>query len=194
METELPGRVRLRARRLMRRPWPRVLVGAIVVATSFGCTSPTGSCAPLTLDAVASERLDGWRAMLDFAPVTPCGGSSLGVSLVTLDRPHGEPRLTFVVTADGRPVFLMSQSRAVRAFTQVPDGATRLSWSVDGVEVMGFEELGGGAPALLYLRWEVEAVVHEFQGNPSRRYSLVSLRAIARDNIAQTIVLARRQP
>lgn len=187
-------RVRLRSRWPTPSLWPATIVGAIVAVTTFGCGSPTGSCALLAIDGVASERLDEWQAMLDFTPVTPCGGSSLRVSQVTLDRPHGEPRVTFVVSADRRSVFLMSQSRAVRAFTQVPDGATRLSWSVDGLAVTGFEGPGGAAPALLYLRWEVEAVVHEFQGNVSRRYSLPALRAIAHDNIARTSVLAEREP
>jgi len=170
------------------------IVGAIMVVITFGCTSPTESCAPLTLDGVTSERLDGWQAMLDFTPVTPCGGSSLRVSQVTLDRPHGEPRVTFVVSADREPVFLMSQSRAVRAFTQVPDGATRLSWSVDGVAATGFEGPGATAPALLYVRWEVGTMIHEFQGNVSRRYSLPALRAVARDNIARTLILTERGP
>lgn len=187
-------RVRLRSRWPTPRLWPGTIVGAIVAVALFGCASPTGPCGPLSIDDAPSERLDGWQAMLDFTPVTPCGGSSLRVSQVTLDRPHGEPRLTFVVSADRRSVFLMSQSRAVRAFTQVPDGATRLSWSVEGLAVTGFEGPGTTAPALLYVRWEVGAIVHEFQGNVSRQYSLAALRAIARDNIARTLALTERGP
>jgi len=164
-----------------------VLVVTVLVAIVSGCTTSTGGCAPLVLDDVQSERLDQWRNGLGFAPVVPCGGRALHVAGITLDRPAGEPRLTFVVSAD-QTVFLISQSRAVRSFTQVPDGARRLSWSVDGTQVTGFETAGSAVPALLYLRWEADAVTYEFQASITQRYSATALRAIARDNVGRTLV------
>ena len=136
----------------------------ILMAVVSGCTTTAGGCAPLVLDDLVSEQLDQWWNGLEFTRVVPCGSGSLHVAEVTLDQPAGKPRLTSVVSAD-RTVFLMSQSRAVREFSQVPEGARRLSRSVDGALVTGFETAGGAGPALLYLRWEVELVTYEFQGN-----------------------------
>lgn len=170
-----------------RRVWPEVLVVTVLAAIVSGCTTAAGGCAPLVLDDAQSERLDQWRNGLGFTPVVPCGGRSLHVAGITLDRPAGEPRLTFVVSAD-QTVFLMSQSRVVRAFTQVPDGARRLSWSVDGIRVTGFETAGHAGPALLYLRWEIDFVTYEFQASVTQRYSAAALRAIARDNVGRTLV------
>ncbi|MCA9846412.1 MAG: hypothetical protein KC472_00440 [Dehalococcoidia bacterium] len=163
-----------------------MLVATILVAVASGCTTAAGGCAPLTLDDALSARLARWQDELDFTPVVPCGSGSLHVARITLDRPAGQPRLTFVVAAD-RSVFLMSQSRAVRAFTQVPDGARRLEWSVEGTLVRGFETVATAGPALLYLRWEVDRVTYEFQASLTRRYPSATLAAIARDNVARTL-------
>ncbi len=180
---------RRRHGRSLDRFWPEVLAAAVLMAVVSGRATAAGGCAPLALDHALSERLDQWRNGLEFTPVVPCGSGSLHVARITLDRPAGEPRLTFVVSAD-RSVFLMSQSRAVRAFTQVPDGARRLSWSVDGTLVRGFESAGAAGPALLYLQWEVDSVTYEFQASLTRRYSSATLGAIARDNVARTLVSA----
>lgn len=176
-----------------RRPRARraavFLLISLLFALVCGCTTASNSCAPLSLNDALSERLDQWWSELGFTPVMPCGVGSLHVSEITLDRPAGEPRLTFVVSAD-RSVFLMSQSRAVRPFTQVPDGARRLEWSVDGTTVVGFESSAAVGPAVLYLRWEVDAVIYEFQASLTRRYPSATLAEISRDNVARTLVTA----
>lgn len=138
-DVRLPARIPCHHGRPTCRVWPEVLVVTILMPVVSGCTTTAGGCAPLVLDDVVSEQLDQWWNGLEFTRVVPCGSGSLHVAEVTLDQPAGKPRLTFVVSAD-RTVFLMSQSRAVREFSQVPEGARRLSRSVDGALVTGFRD------------------------------------------------------
>lgn len=173
---------------------PGLLLGAIFAGVLLGCVPAAQRCRPVPLAPAAEERLGEWREVLDFAPITPCAqGGSLRVSAVTVDWPEGQPRMTFVVAADST-VFLLSQSRAVSGFTQVPDGATRLEWSVEGVPVVGFESPAGAGPALLYLRWESDGIIYEYQADPSRQFPAGTLREFARLNIGRTVGEERGLP
>ncbi len=164
------------------------MVLAVVALTLAGCASERAACAALALTPEHAQRLDEARAALDFDPVTPCGtGSGMRVSAVSLDRPDGTPRLTFTVEADG-PLFLLSQSQSVRRFTQIPDGATHLDWSVRGTTVRGFDSPAGLGPAVVYLRWDAGGVWYEFQANPSARFPASALHSLARLNIERTLV------
>lgn len=161
----------------------------LLALVSLACgAAPAERCRALALDAEATALLDGWRGVLDFAPGPPCvRGTALRLSGVTLDRPAGEPRVTFVVGVEGT-VFLLSQSRAVREFTQVPDGASRIEWSVAGTRVAGFDSPAGAGPPLLYLRWEADGVIHEFQATPSRRFPVATLRELGRLNVEHSLM------
>ncbi|GMU41353.1 MAG: hypothetical protein AMXMBFR23_22190 [Chloroflexota bacterium] len=164
---------------------------ALVTLILAGCAPDGAGCAALALTPEQAERLAEARAVLDFDPVTPCGtGSAMGIGAVSVDRPDGTPRLTFTVEADG-PLFLLSQSRSIRRFTQIPDGASHLDWTVRGTAVRGFDSPAGLGPAVVYLRWERGGVWYEFQANPSARFPAPALHSLARLNIERTIEAER---
>lgn len=160
---------------------------AVVALILAGCASEGAGCTALARTPEQAQRLEEARAALDFEPVAPCGtGGAMRLSTLSLDRPDGTPRLTFTVEADG-PLFLFSQSRSVRRFTQVPDGATHLDWTVETTAVRGFDSPAGIGPAVVYLRWEADGVWYEFQANPSARFPASALRSLARLNIERTL-------
>ncbi len=163
----------------------KLFAGSVIAAALLlSCGPIAGRCGELPLESSLEARLADWP--LDFAPVRPCGSGQMRVTSIVLDHPAGAPRVSFMVGVD-EPVFLLGQSHAVRAFTQVPDGATRLAWDESGTSVVGFESPPGARPALLYLRWEVAGLIHEFQANPSRRFTASVLREIGRLNILRTL-------
>ncbi len=171
------------------RGLPALLI--TMLALVLGCGGEPSECRAFALPAEHAPRMDEARAALGFEPVMPCAtGSAMRLDTVSLDRPDGSPRLTFAVRADDAPLFLFSQSRSVRRFTQIPDGASTLAWAIGGASVRGFEQPAGAGPALLYLRWERAGVVYEFQANPSTRFPVATLRTLARLHVERTLTVA----
>ncbi|MDP2328266.1 MAG: hypothetical protein Q8M79_09285 [Dehalococcoidia bacterium] len=163
---------------------PLLMLAAVALAS---CTPAEPRCADIPMTPTAIERSTAARAALDFEPMPPCSTvRGLEVSSVTLDTPAGAPRVTYVV-GDGGTLFLLSQARAVTPFLQIPEGTTRIDWTVEGIRVAGFEGTTGSGSAILYVRWEHGGIVYELQAMPAGRLTPTAARTLARATVARSV-------
>jgi hypothetical protein len=166
---------------------PRRLVAALAALALAGCASGGTDCAEVPLSPEAANRLEVARPALGFDPVTPCSTvPGLRVEVVSVDGPTASPRLTHTVGANPA-AFTFSESSGVSAFRQIPQGTSRISWTVSEVTVSGFEGTSFSGTPILYVQWTVDGRVYEFQASPRGRFTTAHARATARGNVRATV-------
>lgn len=140
-----------------------VFILALVLITS--CAGDPSTCRELPFTPKAEHSLGLARDSVKFTLVPPCAHlSRLEVSLVIIDQLPGntvEPRVTFVVERQGQRAFLLSETRALVSFTQIPQGTSPLRITSGDVVADGFIGASGSNIEIAYLRWRVSGVTHE---------------------------------
>ena len=113
----------------------------------------------------SAESLRVASRAVDFEPLVPCAfGSGFEVTAVFSDLvPEGppKPRVNFVVTREGQPGYILSQTRADVPFTAIPQSTHRIEASFGDVTGSGFAGPAGTGEDIAYLRWRVNGVTFE---------------------------------
>ena len=71
------------------------------------------------------------------------------------------PRINFIVERRGERAFILSQTRALLPFTQIPQGTHRLRVAAGDAVADGFAGPSGSGPEIAYLRWRTAGVTFE---------------------------------
>lgn len=104
------------------------VLGLAVIAWS--CGSPA-RCAEIAASPDAQQQLIEAQGGVDFALQQPCGyDSRLIVASVHTDLVPGDPpqtRVTFVVVRGDDRAFMLSETRALLAFTAIPQSTRRVA-------------------------------------------------------------------
>ncbi len=138
-----------------------MLVWLLVAACAGGRSRGEISLSPAAATSVAEIR-----GTAGFPLVAPWAcDSRLLVTAVFQDAIPEEgallPRVNFVVDRDGERGFILSQTRALLPFSQIPQSTHRLRASAGGVSADGFAGPAGTGEDIAYLRWRSGGVTFE---------------------------------
>ena len=145
---------------------PAPLLASVLAAVLLAsCVGGASVCRELPLTPEAERALEAAGAQVEFPLARPCAYlSRLEVRRVVVDYLPGDtpqPRVTFVVERRGSRAFLLSETRAVVPFSQIPQGTSRFRVSDGDVVADGFIGPSGSGEEIAYLRWRVAGVTHE---------------------------------
>lgn len=162
------------------------LLAAIVsmlATVLLSCGGEPAVCTETRLSDSASTALPAASARIDFTPQLPCTfGSSFLVTNVFVDELPGtppQPRIHFAVTRHDETAFLLSETRALDAFSQIPLSTHRVRFTVGSVRVDGFAGPSGNDQDIAYLQWRVGDVTYELQATLYAWLSEQDVRALA---------------
>jgi hypothetical protein len=150
----------------------------------FSCSDGVPqACETLSFAPEAEAELTSAHGQLDFVPQRPCAHTSAftvtSVFVDTLPGAAPQPRVSFEVTRDAQPAFVLSQTRAPLPFSAVPQGSKRLRVAAGRGVAEGFVGPSGTGKDIMYLRWRLDDVTHELGATLGRSLTESEVRAIA---------------
>ena len=168
----------------------RLVVGAVLGGTVVACSADPPVCSEIPLGDGAVSGLPAATAHLDFPPQRPCAFDRAStVTSVSTDVVPGqppEPRITYVVSRQRQPAFVLSETRAEMRFWTIPMSTHSIQVTSAGVVAKGFAGYSGTGVDTAYLRWSANGVTFELGGTLRPAFSEGEFRSLAAALMAVT--------